>query len=130
MKRMVVVRIILVALAVVMVGAGGVALAHTYAWTDSQANHEWDDCLNWNFIGGGAGCRYPSTTHDDAIIPSTGGPWTVELVTDAIDNLTISDDTDFDSSTGSPVTLTVDTLTIAAQVTVTFTSNAKIVSAS
>ena len=126
MKRKVVMRIILAALAVVMVGAGGVALATTYIWTDNQANHDWDDCLNWVSYGG-AGCRYPSTTNDDAIIPSTGGPWTVELVTDGIDDLTISDDTDFDSATGGAVTLTVDTLTIAGGVTVTITGSAGIV---
>lgn len=115
MKRMAVLRIILVALAVVMVGGGGVALATTYFWNGNQANHDWDDCLNWDVIGG-VGCRYPSTTSDDAIIPSTGGPWTVELVNEAIDDLTISDDTDFGSATGTPVTLKVDTLTICGAV--------------
>ena len=106
MKRMRVVKVILVALAVGMVGAGGV-VATTYIWNTTAG--DWNVDANW--IGSG----FPDGTDDDAQIRIlTGDDPEITITQDqTIDDLSIGRSVSFDTDTNGTV-LTVDSVFITA----------------
>jgi len=93
-----------------MATIAGAAYANTYIWDGAGANDYWDNSANWDplVIPG----TYPNADTDDAIIPATGGPHDVQLITEQIDDLTITGSVDLTPKSGTP-TLTLDTLTIS-----------------
>ncbi|MBU0637870.1 MAG: hypothetical protein KKB50_03325 [Planctomycetes bacterium] len=100
-------RILLAVLAIGCTGA--LALAATYTYWGAGPDDDWDTCKNWILVG--IGTCSPSTTSDDATIPSAGSTWSINLVTAEMDDLTIAGSVDF-ASPGSTQTLTVNSLTI------------------
>lgn len=100
-------------------------LGQSYYWTGNGVDDDWSNNENWDCRGTcfcfQGDCGYPDDTGDDAWIPSTAGPFQVDLITEVIDDMTIDNDVDFGSETGSPVTLTVDSLTICGDSVVTIT---------
>ena len=105
---------------VLCLSVGTAAMAGTFTWDTGAGN--WDACASWVYVG--QDCdgspRYPSTTSDDAIIPSypAGATVIVNLITDTIDDLSISwqsgglNYVEFRSKDGGGNTLTADTVTI------------------
>ncbi|MCG3128896.1 MAG: hypothetical protein CHACPFDD_03792 [Phycisphaerae bacterium] len=105
----------------------GVVLGATFAWTGGGADDDWDTCSNWTVTGIPA-C-YPSASGDDVSIGYNASGWSVNLISEQIDDFTIDSDVAFDSATGSDVTLVASTVTIAAtngESIVTVTSDASI----
>ncbi len=101
-------RIIMSALVVFCVGS--IALATSFTWTGGGADDDWDTCENWG--SNGIVC-YPSSSRDDATIPTTTSPpWLVDLTDETIDDLTITEDTTFGDADGNDPTLRVDSVTI------------------
>ena len=85
----------------------------TFTWTAGGADDDWDNTDNW-FATGCLDC-YPDDTNDDATIPYTAGGYTVDLVTESIDDFAIAGSVDFYSASGGvPQTLTVQSLSIGA----------------
>ncbi len=103
---------------------GALALGGTY-WWEGDVDSDWDTYGNWYWSGAFTPNPYPSTTADDAHI-TPDGTGTVNLITEEIDDLSITRDVDFGSATGSAVTLIVDSLTIEGEVTVTLDGDATI----
>ena len=87
---------------------GAAAMAITFTWTGNDSRY-WDDTGNWD--GGGLE-GYPDDPSNDAIFPVLGDEYTIYLVTEQIDDLTIWNSYDFTASSGSPV-LEVDSLSIS-----------------
>ena len=85
------------------------AVAATYTWT-GEVDYDWDDSGNWD-AGGLEG--YPDDPGDDAILPLDADRYTIYLVTEQIDDLTIKNSYNFSAAGGSPV-LTVESLNINA----------------
>ncbi|HNQ21460.1 MAG TPA: hypothetical protein PKK06_00015 [Phycisphaerae bacterium] len=115
--------------ALIFAGAGAVCLGALYTWTGGGPDNDWDTSANWFTYGQRP---YPSTTSDDAVFPYDQNGWTVNLITEQIDDLNVNATTQF-ASGGGTVTLTVDSLTIngpsqpnAPPVTVTVFENAVI----
>lgn len=103
-----------------VVAAGCAALcavpvfAALWTWTGGGgANHNWDNCDNWNrpYLDP---C-YPSWDTDDVLIP-TPSPyqaWTINLITEQIDTMTIEGSVHFAAAESSPA-LQVTELSIDA----------------
>jgi len=101
-------RICLVAAAILT--AAGAVLAATYVWSGGGDDNDWDNCRNWDPPGQFFPC-YPSTENHDAEVRAQGGPWTIDLIEETIDDLTIATDVTFGMAT-SPPWLSVDSLTV------------------
>ena len=127
-------RIKAVLLAATALGAlaGGV-LAENFTWTGVAAglgNAGFGEDCNWH---PGPTCvwpdRYPDGTDDNAKFPpNLFVAWTVDLITETIGDLTIEENVDFGSASGS-VTLEVNQLVIdgsTGDVTVSADSDATI----
>lgn len=89
------------------------AHGNTYLWTAGGVTDYWDNNSNWTPILTPG--THPNASTDDAIISNTSGGDDVELITEDIDDLTISDDVNFTPKSGSP-TLTVDRFSISGAV--------------
>ncbi len=92
--------------------ASGLCLGATFTWTAGGGDDYWSSGENWRKIGIGA-CSYPCTTSDDATIPYDAAGYTVDLLTEEIDDLTILASVEF-SAIIPAQTLTVDSLTLSA----------------
>ncbi|MGE0481160.1 MAG: hypothetical protein AB7Q17_11875 [Phycisphaerae bacterium] len=77
----------------------------------------WTRCANWSHSGFPATC-YPSSSADDVTIPYVGSPgatdWVIAFPNVTVDDVVIYESTKFESSGGSNLCLTVDSLTIDA----------------
>ncbi len=104
-------------------------LGATFTWTGEGLDYDWDTCDNWAAVGIPPQC-YPSTESDDAAIPYTEGGWTINLIEEQIEDLTIQGSVDFyPASTPALRTLWVESLTIdagSADTVVTISSDARI----
>ena len=135
MKRKVVMRIILVALGVILVGAGG-AIASSFRWIGPyQGNFDWGKCQNWVEAGCEEAtsciCAWPSSRDDDALIlyPPSFGPPEVNLDADyTIDDLILKGPIIFTDTDAVNPTLTVDVFQIQGPAVIEIKQNATIVS--
>ena len=106
-------------------------LAASFTWVGQgeDEDYDWDTCDNWAAVGIPPQC-YPSTESDDATIPYTEGGWTINLIDEQIEDLTIEGSVDFyPASTPGLRRLQVESLTIdagSADTVVTISSDAKI----
>ena len=90
-----------------------------YIWDGGGGNSHWDNELNWHCISTCVciGECYPKTLDDDAFIPSAQSQWLIELITEEIDKLRITEDVLFAKAEANP-TLTVNMLRIVGPATV------------
>ncbi|MFH1746517.1 MAG: hypothetical protein ABIG44_05665 [Planctomycetota bacterium] len=102
--KMITYPLLLIALVAVTPG-----MADIFIWTDGDFyDHEWDDVDNWaSMTCFGPSC-WPHTTNDDAVIDGT---WTVDLVDEEIDSLSVVGTVTFGGD--DTPTLTVNSIIIA-----------------
>ena len=116
----------IVAIVAALACTAGAAIAATYTWNGSSGSN-WTSC-SWDIVGNPAQC-YPSTTGDDAIIVYDEGigsiPYTINMVTESIDDLTIMTDVTFQQPFATP-TLTVDSISISGPAEVILTDTVSI----
>jgi len=93
-----------------LLAVGGLVLAGTFTWTAGGSTNDWDECHNWSLVGKGT-CYPQEQDTDDAIFPSQGGPWSVNLTEATFDDLTIEADVTFGIAS-SPPWLSVDSLVV------------------
>jgi hypothetical protein len=97
----------LLALVLAFAVASVVALGASFTWTGNGGDDDWDTCGNWD------ACTqmptYPSDCNSDATIDGT---YTVDLVEESIDDLTVCGTVTFGDANDDDPTLFVDSLTI------------------
>ena len=96
-------------------------LGATFTWTGGGANDDWDNGDNWDCT---ACSGYPDGTDDDA---SADGIYTIDLIDETIDDLTLSGTITFGDANGDDPVLCLDTLTINAASDLDMTAGARIV---
>jgi len=105
------------------------AWAAAFQWDGGGSDDNWDNTDNWTCTAGTCGF-YPDDTGDDAWIPSSGSPWTVDIVsgTTTIDDLTIQGSVTFGKPSGGSGDhiLNCDSIRINSGVTATVTDGVKI----
>jgi hypothetical protein len=95
------------------VGIAAACLGASFTYTDHSGDHDWTTCDNWTYSGPAMTC-YPSTPGDDVLLPAANGPYTCELISETIDDLTLEHNVTFRALSGTP-TLAVDVLVLQAQ---------------
>lgn len=103
----------------------GLVWADSFTWAGLGDDDMWSNCENWD-----TECTFPDDQTDVATIPTNSGTaWDVELVEEAIDELTIKESVDFTTDT-DPVELLLNKLTIvgpsSGEITITFASDATV----
>lgn len=99
--------------------AGLLCLGASFTWSGNGADDDWDTCGNWDACS--QFFQYPGTG-DDATIDGT---YTVDLIDQTIDDLTLSGTVTFGAAETDPV-LTVNTLTIQSHASLTISEGASI----
>ena len=84
-------------------------LRASFTWAGHGSDDNWDTPGNW--LSACCSGTYPDGHHDDANVPASESGFTINLITEAIDDLSIEGDVDFHSKGGN-VVMTVDSLTI------------------
>jgi hypothetical protein len=111
----------LLALVLAFAVASVVALGASFTWTGNGGDDDWDTCGNWDACE--ALVQYPGDCNADATI---SGTYTVDLITESIDDLTISGTVTFGDANGNDPFLSADSLTIVGGASVTIGEGATI----
>jgi len=110
--------------------SAAMCMGATFTWDSGGADDDWDTCDNWSGIG--LTCCYPCTTSDDGIIAYDvqAVPWTVDLTTEIIGNLSVNARVNFYPADASNTLTVNETFTLTATqaaTVVTMNSGGKIV---
>jgi hypothetical protein len=107
---------------ILMLGCAGVfCLGASYTWTGGGANDDWDNGDNWSCTGL---CGSYPVNGDDA---AADGTFTIDLIDQAIDDLTLSGTITFGDAGGDDPVLCLDTLTITAGADLQMTEGARLI---